>query len=148
MRPEPEAAAEAPSGGQSFVGRPAFVLGVKVMSLFSFCGGPLFWFDQLESNLGGAAAFGVCFAPIALLVFGALFLGDEPDGLSRWVVRLGILGGAVLALANGAALVMLGRGADSSDTGLVVFGCLLGFLATGLYLWLAHHFLGSSPSSA
>lgn len=121
---------------------PSGLLLLKVAALFSYCGGPLLFSSHLKPWLGDMGAFIATFAPIVLVLLGALALRDRDN--DRWGVfsiRAGQIGVATLALVNLAAVFVLWSGPPSADAGLNIVGIVVGWLTAAVYGWAAHQHL-------
>lgn len=119
------------------------VLLVRLLALLAFCGGPLYLSDELRGSLGQPWAFIVAFAPVALLVFGALAFRDEPtEKMARLSIRGGLVGSALIILENGyAAWRMSSAGEPHPNQKLITFGIFAGTVGAGLYVRQALRFL-------
>ena len=118
---------------------------LKLVALLAFMGGPLYLHDQLRTLLDPRLAFALTFAPMAVLLFGALTLHDEDTGFSRGVTRAG-LGAALLVCAQNAWLL---RGLlvahDSTTPSLHAIGAVAGTLTSAGYARLAWRRLREGP---
>lgn len=122
------------------------LLALKLSALFSFCGGPLFFADLLDVKQRSAWHFAVPFAPIALLLFGALALrGEEADTLGRISIEGGLFGAAALTAMNAYATLQLVAGAPRADGNLMAFGIAVGFCTAVIYVVTALRFLRDQP---
>jgi hypothetical protein len=116
---------------------------IKLAALLSFCGGPLLVAELLEPALGGPGSFAVAFAPLAVVLYGALFLEDpSPARLDLAIVRVGLCGVPPVMGMNVYAVWHLATHPARPDRGLIVLGVVVGTLAavfyTGLALRLLH----------
>jgi hypothetical protein len=122
---------------------------VKLLSLFSAVGGPLYLFDLLEPGWGRAAAFAFMFAPVGLMVLGVLtVLEEEPTRLSRAVAWGGLVGVALLTGMNGFTLWCLLGGAVHPNHGLILFGIVIGTVSSYLVTSLTRRFLADGGVSS
>ena len=84
---------------------------LKLGSLFSFVGAPMFLADAMNPALG-KVAFGVVFAPLLIIVLAVLVIvdGDELSTPVRFLVRTAQVMAVVIILANVVVLAALARG--------------------------------------
>ncbi len=135
--PAPSAPRLAMALGRSLRG-PFGLLLLKLLALFSFCGGPLRVTDALKRYLPQPYAFALAFSPLVLLLFGAFALRDGArDVLDRWSIAGGRFGSVLLLAMNAYSSWLLLRGDSSADRGLVAFGTVVGVLTALLYFRLA-----------
>jgi len=116
---------------------------IKVTALLSACGGPLVIYGFLKPRLGVPVAFGICFLPIALMIFGTLFM--DIDGIGAFqarFVRLG-LAGALLALNMHlyGVYVLATAAARGPDDGLTIVGIIVGIPTSAVYIYLTRRWL-------
>ncbi len=117
---------------------PFGLLMLKLLSLFSFCGGPLRVSDALKAHFAEPYPFVISFAPIVLLLFGSLALRDgAEDTLDRWSINAGRAGSVLLLAMDAYAARQLLTGDAGADRGLVALGTLVGFATAILYLFVA-----------
>jgi hypothetical protein len=108
---------------------------LKLAALFSFCGGPLFFSDLLDVKHRGPIYFAIPFAPIMLLLFGALALRDEAaDRFDRWSIQGGFVGAALLLGMNVYAGFHLVTGPPRPDGTLMAIGIGIGFFTAAAYV--------------
>lgn len=123
---------------------------VKIGALISYCGGPLILSDSLKPRIGVPLAFGVTFAPIALLLFGIMALADspwtgpraeraDPEAPSHGIlmVRLGVVGAVLTLLMHGYGAWTLATTTARADSGLNLVGLVVGVPMAGGFLYLA-----------
>ena len=117
---------------------------LKILALFCFCGGPLFFFDRTtqanpSSSKADPTLFVIHFLPVALALFGVMSLIDDqnPNAFDKSVVLAGALGMLILvgeSLYALTALLILDDSATeateqhTNDTGLVIVGCITTFV--------------------
>jgi hypothetical protein len=107
---------------------------LRVTAILSFCGGPLHLSELLRVSLGQLPAFLVAFAPVALLLVGALAFRDRPsEKMARLSIRGGLLGSALLVAENAFAAWRLSRGEPHPHQGIITFGIFVGTVGCGLY---------------
>jgi hypothetical protein len=124
------------------------LLVLKLAALFSFCGGPLFLSDVLDIKHRSLAYFAIPFAPIALLLFGALALrSEETDAFGRWSIEGGLVGAALLTAMNVYAGVELIGSPPRPDGGLMAVGIATGLCTAVAYVVTAIPFLQRAVSS-
>jgi len=116
---------------------------IKVGALFSFCGGPLILCEMLKPRVGTNVAFGVCFLPIALMIFGALCLDDPGVGGTKiLLVRLGLIGSLMaLAMHGYGAFILAAATARRPDHALYVIGLFIGIPTSIGFAYLAKQWL-------
>jgi hypothetical protein len=118
------------------------LLVLKLSALFSFCGGPLYLSGVLDIKHRSPIYFSIPFAPIVLLLFGALALRDEnSDKLGRWSVEGGLVGAALLTAMNVYAVIRLAGAPRQPDGGLVALGIAVGLCTAIVYTATAIPFL-------
>lgn len=123
---------------------PGALLVLKLASLLSFCGGPLVLGDLFDAKHKGPLAFVIVFSPIALLVFGALSLGDDADDAwARWCVRSGLFGAVLLTAMNAAAVVKLATESPQVGKRLAALGIVVGLATAAAYSLKAIRFLSN-----
>lgn len=111
---------------------------VKLTALLSFCGGPLLVAELLEPALGGPGSFVAAFAPLAVVLYGALFLEDpSPARLDLAIVRAGLCGVPPVMGMNVYAVWHLAAHPARPDQALIALGVVVGTLAAALYTALA-----------
>ena len=129
------------------------VLFLKLAALFSYCGGPLFIAGLLKPRFGmGLAIFLATFLPIAMMVVGAFSLDDIPSGMSVALVRLGLLGLAIVLGMHAYAVGCFVQGLRVPDQGLHYFGIAAGVVWSVVYLravrrWTSAVALAQSPDA-
>ena len=110
---------------------------LKLAALFSYCGGPLFIADVLKPHLPAGLPFLITFAPVGLMVIGALSLDDATHGRwSRGAVWAGRQGLYVVLVAHVCALWCFAEGVRVPDQGLHYFGIAVGAVWSVAY-WRA-----------
>jgi hypothetical protein len=123
---------------------PPMFLVLKIAAVLAFMGGPLYVHTHLRA-LDPRLAFALAFAPVAVILFGALTLHDEDSGFSRGVTRAGLAAALLLCAQN----VWLVHGLlithDSTTPGLHASGALAGTLAAAAYARLAWRRLRAGP---
>jgi len=110
------------------------VAALKIGSLFSFCGGPLFICDLLKPRIGTLPAFLITFLPVGLMVVAALFMDDVH---SRWLfplVRAGRLGVFVVLGMHVYAIACFAGGVRVPDQVLHYIGIAIGLVWTAYFL--------------
>ena len=110
-------------------------LALKLAALFSYCGGPLFVAELLKPRFDHDAVFMITFAPVALMLVGALSLGYQPgDRLAAFAVSLGRQGVYVTLGMHAYALMRFVGGTRMADQGLYLFGIAIGVVWSVFYL--------------
>jgi len=107
---------------------------IKPIAVLSACGGPLYLADTLKRALGDMPAFAVAFAPIGLLSLGALWLDDDDGFVKRLLVRGGLVGALALTGVNIFTAWRLLTAPPPPDRGLIIFGLIVGTVATRVYV--------------
>ena len=116
---------------------------LKLAGLFSFAGGPLFWADALKPVMKNPWPFAVTFVPVGMMIFGMATISDRepPTLLSRAVVWMGLVGGALLGVMNLGALWKIIDGFAHPNQTMILVGMVVGTVATAWYGKQAHGFL-------
>ena len=110
-------------------------LALKLAALFSFCGGPLFVSDLLKPRVGTPAAFWITFAPVGLMLVGAMHLGYLPG--DRWAaaaVSLGRQGVYVVLGMHAYTLARFASGTRVAEPWLYLLGIGVGVIWSLAYL--------------
>jgi hypothetical protein len=124
------------------------LLALKLAALFSFCGGPLFLSDVLDIKHRSPLYFAIPFAPVALLLFGALALqSEETDTLGRLSIEGGLVGAALLTAMNLYTAIELFGAPRRPDGGLMAFGIAVGLCTAIVYTVAAIPFLRRAAGS-
>ena len=116
---------------------------LKLGSLFSFVGAPMFFADAMEPALGKKMAFGVGFVPLLVIIFAVLAIVDG-DELSRpvlFLVRTAQLMAIMIILANVVVLAALALGTQYPNVGLATLGCGVGTIASLYFLSMSKKYL-------
>jgi hypothetical protein len=121
------------------------LLVLKLATLLAFAGGPLYVSDRLRALLDPRLAFALAFAPLAVILFGALTLHDEDSAFSRGVTRAGLAAALVLGAQNAWLLHGLMIARDSATPGLHAMGLLAGTLTAAAYARLGWRRLREGP---
>jgi hypothetical protein len=125
------------------------LLALKLAGLVAFLGGPLYCSDRLRGLIDSDLAFAVGFAPLGCVLLGALSLHDVDERWDRWVVRVGLVGAALLGAQNVWALYGLALAHDSQNPRLHALGVLVGTGVSIAYARLARGSLrGALPPAA
>lgn len=123
---------------------------IKLLTLGSFIGGPLFCTTIFtrEWGLTKNEAFVASFAPLMLMLFaGVAMTEDKPSGFTRLLCWLGLGGAAALGAMNTLAVVRLAGGARAELGWMLWAGIAVGFVAMGLYGKVAREFLKPPPAT-
>ncbi|MEL7368910.1 MAG: hypothetical protein AAFN74_08370 [Myxococcota bacterium] len=115
---------------------------LKILVLFSFCGGPLYLCDHLKAIAPNPWNFVIAFAPLAVMMYGALsFSDDTSERFSRIAVKVGFGGALILFVESFVALTATFYEPPRADGGLIATGSVIGLIACVLYIRLARLFL-------
>ena len=108
-------------------------LAFKIITLLSFCGGPLLTSDLLKPVFGVHLSFLLGMGPVAMMAFGVLTIKDDEENetIRRGSMLVGALGAVGVLLLNAFAIFYLALGQARPDQTLIGFGILVG-LCTGL----------------
>ena len=124
---------------------------IRLIMLFSFCGGPLYVADILQPALNQMTAFVVAFFPLGLIALGLLaFAGmrddhaDDPEELypvpleywerlDRYSVYAGLAGVVALVGMDVFSMIALSSGGSHANAGLIAFGNAVGLFTAWYY---------------
>jgi hypothetical protein len=124
------------------------VAALKIATLFSYCGGPLFIGELLKPRVGVGQGFVITFLPVGVMLLGALFLEDTRTRWTVAAVRTGCLG---LAIALGMHLYALGcfmSGVHVAEQYLYYFGIAVGMVWSVVYLRAVRRWEASADESS
>ncbi|MBT3218041.1 MAG: hypothetical protein HN348_03040 [Proteobacteria bacterium] len=117
------------------------ILIIRLASLLSFIGGPLYLCDLLKPYLGELPAFVIAFSPVGFMALGALSLGDnDRDWLSSLAVLGGLGGAGALTIENILTIGYFMTGAAHPNQWMISFGIAVGLGAVAAYTHLALSF--------
>ena len=135
-------------GEKSLVTRNLLSILLPLAALLSFCGGPLFLLDTIDSVAGTPGAVVIAFGPVLVTAVGAFSLWrGHPLSLGRWGVLAGLAAVVLIAAMDAFAISqLLVARPPQPDLSILIFGIAMGLTVALAYLWLAtRRFLPQQP---
>jgi hypothetical protein len=124
------------------------ILVLKLATLFSYCGGPLFVGELLKPRVGVGQGFVITFLPVGLMLLGALFLEDTRTRWTIAAVRTGCLGLAIALAMHVYALGCFMSGKHVAEQYLYDFGIAVGVVWSVVYLRAVRRWEWSADASS
>ena len=120
---------------------------VKLASLYSYYGGPLYVADLLKPSIGMGPAFLITFLPVGLMALSAFFMDDVS---SRWLHPVVRAGRSMVFIVLGMHLYAawaFAHGVRLPSLGLHYFGIVVGLVWTAYYLYASRRWARRTDAS-